>query len=72
MNAMERLSREIERVTELRRLYEDLRRLPHYSPLTEIPIAGMAASIARAHQVAGSGDTLEVLAAISDLAEWAE
>ena len=70
MNAAEKLSREVERVTTIKAHFEELRSMPNV--IVEPQIIIMQASLERAHKAAGSNDPLQVMQAIGDLEGYSE
>lgn len=64
-NAMEGLTREIARVTELKTQYEELRGMPGVN--VTFALGHIAASLEAAHKAAASGDVVAILAALRDL-----
>ncbi len=66
----EALPAEIERVIEVRSMYEEMRKYPNV--IVEPQIAMMSASISTAIKAAASGDIIEMLRAYEDLKGWRE
>lgn len=62
------LPREIERVIEVRRQFEELRSMPNV--IVEPQIAMMSGSITRAIQASAAGDVIEMLRAYEELKGW--
>lgn len=70
LSLAEALPREIERVIEVRAMYEELRSLPNV--IVGPQIAMMSAAITRAIQASAAGDVVEMLRAYEDLKGWVE
>lgn len=70
MNAMEKLAREIVRVTQVRARFESLRSMPNV--IVGPQIAMQTASLEQACVAVGSNDPELVIRALADLGEYGE
>lgn len=70
MNLAEQLSRHTARVAALKARYEDLRW--HERVAVAPRIAMLEQALEHAHEAAGTGDVMTMMAALKGLAEWEE